>query len=1001
LLAGSAAYAQSSIGGGIAGVVKDSTGAVLPGVTVEAASPALIEKSRTAVTDAQGNYKLVDLRPGTYTVTFSLQGFGTSKHEGIELAIGFTAAVNAELKVGAVEQSVTVTGASPIVDVQNVRTQNLLSREALDELPTSRTQYAMTALTLGATTANPGAAGPQDVGGSLGEGNAGISIHGSRVDDHHMFLDGMNFAWAFGNAGGNAHTYSVNQWITQEVTLETAGTTAEAQTSGAQVNFVPKDGGNSFRGTVSGNFANDSLQSGNLDDALRARGLTTASGIRKIYDVGGGFGGPVLPDRLWFYIAQRKWLSSSYRAGVFFNSTVGTPIYTPDPSRPGYSEEPGHDTSARVTWQATPKQKVAFFESYRGNCLCFTFTGLSTPEAAYNAWTDPTYLTQGTWSYTATNKLLMQGGVTILRTPVINKTGGGGTNSAIPIQDLGTGLVYNAHLTSPFVLTVADYGISRGDQENSRFSVSYVTGSHAFKFGFQNYLGFHSYDVEMPQLPGLGPVAYQFLNGRPAALILFASPLITKDRGHNVSLYAQDQWTVQRLTLNLGLRFDYNHQWVPEQTIPGGAFYPSAHFDYVDANDWKDISPRIGAAYDLFGNGKTAVKVSVGRYLASNAVLAADFRNPALSLVTATTRTWNDANGDLFPQGNPNNPAANGELGPLTNPFFGTAVAPRTWDPAILNGWGARPYNWQWSASVTHELRPGLGVQVGYYRTSFGNFWVTDNLAITRADFDPYCITTPTDSRLPGGGGQQICGQYDLKPAALGKISNYVTSASNFGDQSEVYNGLEFIVNARFGKGGRLSGGVSTASTHTNACYVVDSPQQLFDCDIKMPWSAQTQVKFSGSYPLPYGFLVSGVFQNIPGFAQQATLAVPNAQIAPSLGRNLSACGALVVCTAVATVGSVPSSAPPAIASPYLTALGSGGILPPYSQFEDRMTQVDLRFGRTFAYGHVRVQPQLDLYNLFNANTVLSSNTTYGAAWLRPTAILTGRFVKFGAQIDF
>ena len=261
----------------------------------------------------------------------------------------------------------------------------------------------------------------------------------------------------------------------------------------------------------------------------------------------------------------------------------------------------------------------------------------------------------------------------------------------------------------------------------------------------------------------------------------------------------------------------------------------------------------------------------------------------------------------------------------------------------------------------------------------YGNFTVTDNLLLTPDDFDPYCVTAPVDPRLPGGGGQQICGYYDLKPAKVGPTSNVVTRMSNYGDRSQVYNGVDIGMHARFGKGGLLSGGVSLGNTRSENCVVVDSPQQTLFCEMDNP---QNQIKISGAYPLPWwGLQASAVFQNVPGVALNTTYAAPNAVILPTLGRNLGVCGASATCTTTQVVPLTESN----------------------TVFESRQTQVDFRLSKTLQFRRIRLRPRLDVYNLFNANSATGVSTRYSptTTYLRPNGILAGRFFKFGAQVEF
>jgi hypothetical protein len=990
LLPGSA-RAQSGSSAAIAGEVRDATGSLLPGVVVEAASPALIEKVRSVVTDDRGQYKIVDLRPGPYTVTFSLTGFSSVKREGLELNTGFTATVNAELRVGGIEETITVSGASPVVDTQNVRTQSVLTREVLDVVPTSKNYQAFAGLTLGAVGSTAGATGGGDSGGAKGEQMTGLTIHGAGAG--LTTVDGMRINTAT-NFWDN-HRYFFNQLSVQEVVMETGGAGAESMSGGLNVNMVPKDGGNVVRGSFVTEYANGDMQGSNLTDELRARGLTRTNQIRKIYDVGGGVGGPLKRDRLWFFTASRAWGSQEELAGVYFNKLQGSLFYEPDLDRPGYYDNYVRDTNLRLTWQATPKQKVALSGALQDYCRCYSMLGgiggTPVPESTYDYRMYPNNLFQANWSYPATQRLLFEAGSTLrVEHHLVQKPAE--TGAARSVSELTTGIAYGS-LFSGQTTSRSNYG-DHGPQGqfSTRVAMSYITGSHAFKAGVVTFSG-------EAQIGG-DPVyneQYVFRNRLPTQLVQVAFPHrhianVKMDLG----IFAQDQWTLRNLTLNLGVRFDYLHSYNPAQTRPAGEYLPAYDFPRVDnVPNWKDINPRLGASYDIFGNGKTAVKASLGRYVKPETTDITNRTNPAATIAVQTTRTWND---NMYPAGDPRNGnyvpdcdltsrVGNGECGPMDNRNFGTPVITTRFDTAVTEGWGVRPHNWQTSLAIQHELRPGFAVSFSYFRTSWtnggpgsGDFQLTDNLLVTPADFDTYCVTAPTDARLPGGGGYPVCGLYDVKPAKFGQVDNLITDVGNFGTRTNVYNGLEFSVNARFGRGGVLSGGVGLGRTLVDYCAAADFPAQF--CRNVAPFKGDTQVKFSGAYPLPWGFQASGALQNLSGRPIAATMSIPNSQIAPSLGRNLASCGAAAVCTASATVT----------------------ILEPNTMFEDRYTLLDVRLSRNFQWGRTRLQPRVDIYNLFNSDAVNTLRTTYGATnntWLQPLEVFGARMAKVGIQVDF
>ncbi|MGE3704622.1 MAG: carboxypeptidase regulatory-like domain-containing protein, partial [Vicinamibacterales bacterium] len=901
--------------GAIAGVVRDASGGVLPGVTVEAASPALIEKLRSVVTDTEGRYNIVDLRPGEYAVTFTLEGFNTLKRDGITLSAGFTAAVNADLQVGALSETITVSGAAPLVDTQNVRQQQVVSAELLETLPSGAKGF------MGLARLVPGMSGGADSGGASGLYSSN-SAHNSTVHGKggaRMSYDGMQTS----NLSGTGHTsYIMNPSTVEETTVMTGGISAESDAAGLTINLVPKEGGNTFKGMSDGTFANDQMQSTNLNDTLRSRGVDNTSKVLHLYDFNFTYGGPVKRDRLWFFTATRFTGNQNQVIGAYFNTTRGTPFYTPDLSRPNFRKEWLRSQAARLTWQATSIHKINVFADVQQ----YEVRGrgqFTAPEATQHVWSFwPNGLYQVVWNAPLTNKLLLEAGTSFAQNgypythaDVTDIFGFTVSPSDVPILEASTGFRYNAK----------DHYAYRNDQDRyvHRFSTSYVTGTHAFKAGVQLQQGVVNQDYHVNS-DGRNascaqcPVQYTFLNGSPIQIVQWATPYLQQERVRaDMGIYAQDQWNIRRLTLNLGLRFDYYNAYTPEQRIeaPASGWFPARTFAPVyGLPDWSDLNPRIGGSYDLFGNGRTALKASIGRYVGKIGTAAARAANPITTSVNSVNRAWNDADQDYVPDCDLGNFGANGECGPISNVNFGgTNPNAVRYSDELLRGFGRRDYFWDLTAEFQHELRTGISVRGGYYRTwtdifgtGAGGSWPTgvrDNLAIGPEDFQPYCITAPLDTRLPGGGGYPVCGLYDIVPQKFGVGNEVITRASEFGPgQSRTTDFFMAAIDMRLPRGLLLGANVDTGRIVEDNCFVTDSPQALLYCRVVSPFKGQTGLKINGSLPLPLGFSVSGVLQNTSGLAVQANMPVPNAMIAPSLGRNLAACGTRTTCTATATV---------------------------------------------------------------------------------------------------
>jgi hypothetical protein len=970
----------------IGGVVRDTSGAVLPGVTIEAASPALIEKVRTVVSDSEGQYKILDLPGGTYVVTFSLTGFSTVKRDGLDLTANFTANVGAEMRVGQLEETIIVSGQAPVVDVQTTAQHKVVSGELLYSLPMTKEMGGFAKVTVGATIR----ATAQDVGGNIDPMNAYTVIHGGHIGDNRALLDGMQF-----NGEGSGRGFYFNPAAASEVSVQLGGQTAEFENGGMQANLVPKDGGNIFSGLFGASYANGSMVSNNLTPALEARGLHLVNTTDLTYEASAAVGGPIKQDKLWFFASLRGFGFKNIMAGNYWNLTQNTPIYTPDLNRPAHQEQGNKSAGVRFTYQVATKDKLNVSYDIQNTGVCLGCDPLVAPEATQvTHYANPNYLLQGKWTHLASSKLLWEMADSTLIFNWPNHRQPEALN-AISILNGNTGFRYNAPRASSLGLRVAN-------ESNQRGSVSYVTGSHAFKVGFATQEAWHeaAYDDGGPE-QGIGPglVDYTFLNGRPSSITQYAEPVTFRERLKlNFGAYVQDQWTVKRLTLNLGIRYDYFNAFVPEQNLAAGPYVPTRHYDEATCVPcWKDINPRLAASYDLFGDGKTAVKANVGRFVAADIYTIARANNPVTRAVLNASRTWTDVNGNFTPDCNLANTGAQdlsmsgGDVcGAINNRNFGlNNPNASAYDPDILNGFGARSYNWQTSVQIQHQLRPNVALNAGYFRTSWGAIQATENTAVNPGEFDSYCVTAPLDSRLPGGGGYPVCGLYDITPAKFGTSTTLTSRASDIGKQTEVYNGFDMSVDVRLPKGINVNGGFNIGRTETNSCDVVlgnpqitfagpttttTAPRQDAYCDVIPPWSADMQAKFSGTIPLPYQFQAALTYQNLSGIPYYANYVFGNSDIAPSLGRNLSA----------GANGTV-----------------SVDLIPPMSQFENRIQQLDLRFARNVKIAGMRFEPEFDIYNALNASPILSVNGSYGPSWRTPTQILAGRLLKFGLKMNF
>jgi len=1011
----------------IAGVVRDASGAVLPGVTVEATSPALIEKVRSAVTDGSGQFRLDSLSAGTYSVTYTLPGFSTVKRDGVQVQTGVTVTLNADLRVGGLQETITVTGETPVVDVQNsTRVQTVLSDEVLAALPASRGYGNLLTVSSGIQ-----ANGTQS--GGVNPGMIFFTSRGGRSNEGTVQIDGMNVGSAFN--GGGVAGFGYDTVNAQEVQLTVAGGLGEADRGGPQFNIVPKSGGNAFSGTFFSNLAGSWAQSNNVDDQLRSFGIPSPTKIIRNWDTSFAMGGPIKKDKVWFYGTARTFGEYTDIAGRFGNLNAGDPTkwaYVADRSITSRTSNSRKIVAGRVTAQLSARNKVS--ASFDKQMVCSGSTYTVEGEGCrvrgddwvavygFGTWSPESTMSQDgrdhimQFSYTApvTNKLLLEAAASQFLSNWNPTTPSGALDQEpfIPVQEQSI----TGGVPVPNMVYHGYAGLNNNYQTHNvwRASLTYVTGAHSMKGGYQA-----AYEVTdiFGDFASHG-LQYRFLGGVPNQITQRITPWRQANRTRWDAFYMQDQWTHNRLTLQGALRYEKAWSFFPEglNGLQGDSRFggPKRTLGSAEGvSSYQDIAPRMGLAYDVFGNGKTAIKANLAKYwqyAANDGVYIGT--NPAATFAQTATRSWNDL---MFPVGDPRRgnfvpdcdldiAGASGECAALDNQnFFGfrdsgsVRSTATVVSPALLGGWGVRPYDWQFAASVQQQVLPRVSVEFGYSRRSWGNLTFTDNRAVGPDDFDQYRFTAPTNSNLPTS-GQQLT-YLLLKPTAFGKVDNYLALASDYADPAVYWQGLEMTVNARTSAGLTLQGGFTTGGGVRDLCDLAAKLPELYSqpasmllnkdvggCRIEEPWLWAW--RGLANYVVPkVDVQVSAIMRSQPnvlatndpgsnGLSQSANYFEQAANVVAQLGRPVAGNAAQVTLD-LARLGDV---------------------------YPDRLNTIDMRVSKILRIRRFRANVGFDLYNLFNANTGTSFNQNFGtdgSTWLRPNAILNPRYARFNATVDF
>ena len=707
--------------GSIAGVVEDTSGAVLPGATVALTGERLIGGTKTQVTDSSGAYRFDRLAPGTYVVKFELQGFKTVERRDIVVNASFNATVNVKLEVGTLQETITVSGESPTVDVKSNLQQTVMSQEILEGIPTGRDPWSLAKVIPGVQVST------YDVGGNQAMQQSSLRVHGARDEDKNFAIDGSTVNWP-GGGGGSTMLY-YDQGMFDEVNYQTSAIPAEVMTGGIYLNMVTKSGSNRWRGDMKYFFADKDWQSVN-DQALTAIGLPGGTPVTKLYDFNVAGGGPLARDRLWVNGAYRNWRTDKL-----------TLARNPDGSR-AIDDNLIWNASGKAIWQATTNQKIAGSYNYNWK---ERFHRRDTPpnfvEDKASLWqTNPAFSTQIRYTLVR-NKMVFDSTFNIMDgvTNYYYQPGTAETDIRVVDNGLSTAAVAAArHEEAPNYRTVFDNVVS--------YAQPGWGGDHMLKAGVQySQMGmFQQFWVNQDQWT-------EFNNSAPNQVRLWNTPTAHNSKIQLYGLFAQDAWSHKRVTLNLGIRVDHASGWMPEQSNPAGQFTDARSLPRTDVfSSWRGVW-RTGVVYDVFGNGRTAVKASASRYSGQIGLNMVQRVHPFQ--LTSGTRPWTDRNTDRIPQAS--------ELGTFTG-FPGLTSR---YADADGPDWS---YSDEFTAGVEHQLMSDFRVGVMYYHRSNRKQIGQRNVAVPPSAYTEQTAAVPASPQGPGG----TITFYNLNPTFTGRQDN-------------------------------------------------------------------------------------------------------------------------------------------------------------------------------------------------------------------------------------
>jgi hypothetical protein len=934
LLAAPAARAQVQTGS-ITGVVSDPSGAVLPGATVTLTGEKLIGGAQVQVTDATGTYRFDRLPPGAYVVKFELQGFKSIERSDIRVSASFTATVNAKLEVGSLNETITVTGESPTVDTKSNLQQTVMNQEILEGVPSGRDPWSVAKIIPGVQVST------YDVGGTQSYQQSSLSSHGSSTDDVSYNIDGATVNWPGG--GGGATMLYYDQGMFEEVNYMTSAIPAEVMAGGVSINMVTKDAGNKWRGDARYNISSGCLtpqeptpgclESDNTADIKARYPSFLGNPTKNTYDFNLAGGGALVKDRVWVNGSVRRWLVNKLVSAKNIDKTQAID----DNTLKNYS--------GKAVVSATRNQKFSFSYNWdnkiRGHRRD---TSEFQPDIASVVQRNPASSTQV--KYTGVRqKLVYESSFSVMSGQTSYLYQDGTPANAFRVRDLTLNTANGAalrHEENPNSRTQFDNTVS--------YSTSGVGGDHLLKGGVQFARLYYDdfFDVQ-------NNMYLIYNNNKAIQVTAFNTPTDALNIDRVLGFFGQDGWTIaNRLTVNIGFRFDHNVGILPAQSNAGNQFVGPKSIPETTPIKQNLFVWRTGLVYDPLGDGKTALKTSYSRYGLQVGINRVFNINPLKS--DSETCTWTDPNGDGFPQANEIT-QCQGFTGITSH--YASSTGPR---------W---PYSDEITAGIERQVMKDMRVGVMYYHRTNRDQIGVRNLAVPTTAYTPVTVAVPGTAN---GSSTPVTTAtvYNLNPAYLG-LQNNVVDNQPYLDTN--YNGVEFTANKRFSNRwqmvagltvGRNKGGLNTSGGQSATVDLNDPNNTLFQNGI-VGNDSKVAFRLSGSYRAPLDIQIAGSLVSNGGFPYVSTFAVTRGLV-PTLTRSSQ------------TV--------------LLTARGDERL--------PTVTLVDLRLSRAFKFaGNRQFVPQVDLYNLGNADTIVNLNGAVGGSYLTPTEIVAPRIIRVGFSINF